>query len=706
MALFPASPANGATANVNGYQFTFNSTDGAWNRTQSFTGNLAVTTISASGNANVGNLGTVGLITATGNITGGNLITSGLLSVTGAVTANYFTAANSLSGYYLANAGTTVGKVYENGNLIKLQAELANYGVALAANGTVQLSFDANGYGAVGSSSGTTGYALRIAKQTTGAASAGSILINPTVQTDVTSTATGVRTSLSTAAGASPYTITNLVGYATYGGTIGANTTVTNQIAYYVDSGATGGTNNWGFYGGLASAASTFNLYMQGTANNYIAGSLGIGSTNLSITNLRVSKSITGGTTAYGALSDGTISSDVTATAALYRSSAITQAASFTLANLVHYQAVQGTFGASSVVTTQTGFLADSTLATATNNYGFRGLIAAGANNYNLYLDGTANNLIAGNVTFSGTGQQILGDFSNATLASRTVFQSKTTDTATDIPILPNGAGTGASLNTFNKSNIANSAYVVMGANATVTKLYSATTGTATLLPLAFGMGSTEAARFDTGGNLLVGTTTSSGKLTVVNSGTANTATVFSTGNISGNPNTTANVWKQAAFVSNGGYGGGIALNNGGGSNDGFLMYLTSTPSQLNIQYGSNGGNTGSAGVTLTSTGTSWSAFSDERLKTDLQPIANAIQKSSSLRTVTGRYKTDPEGTVRSFLIAQDVLPVVPSAVSTNEDGMLLLSRDELIPLLFATVNELSAQLAELKAEVNNLKNP
>jgi hypothetical protein len=364
-------------------------------------------TLSVSGNANVGNLGVSGLITATGNITGGNLITSGLISATGALTANYFIATNSLNGYFLANTGTTVGKVYENGNLIKLQAELANYGVALAANGTVQLSFDANGYGAIGSSSGTTGYALRIAKQTTGATTAGSILINPTVQTDVTSLATGVRTSLNTAAGASPYTITNLVGYATYGGTIGANTTVTNQFGYYVDSSANTGATNYGFYGGLASAASTFNLYMTGTANNYMAGSLGIGSTSLSAINMRVSKTLTGGTTAFNFVSDGTIGSDVTTNAVLNRVVGQTQAATFTLTNLIYNQAVQGTFGLNSTVTTQSGFTADNTLTGATNNYGFRGAIASGANRFNLYMDGSANNYSAGNFGIGTTSPAV-----------------------------------------------------------------------------------------------------------------------------------------------------------------------------------------------------------------------------------------------------------------------------------------------------------
>ena len=54
-------------------------------------------TITTTGNANIGNLGTSGLIIATGNITGANLVTGGVLSATG----NISTSANVLatSGY-------------------------------------------------------------------------------------------------------------------------------------------------------------------------------------------------------------------------------------------------------------------------------------------------------------------------------------------------------------------------------------------------------------------------------------------------------------------------------------------------------------------------------------------------------------------------------------------------------------------------------
>jgi len=61
--------------------------------------------------------------------------------------------------------------------------------------------------------------------------------------------------------------------------TIGSGSSITNQIGYYVPSAMTGATNNYGFYGSLASATNRWNIYMAGTADNYLAGKLGIGTT-------------------------------------------------------------------------------------------------------------------------------------------------------------------------------------------------------------------------------------------------------------------------------------------------------------------------------------------------------------------------------------------------------------------------------------------
>ena len=76
-------------------------------------------TLNATGNANVGNLGTAGLIVATGNVTGGNLVTAGLVSATGNVTGGNLTTAGALSVTGNANVGNlgTAGLIVATGNV-------------------------------------------------------------------------------------------------------------------------------------------------------------------------------------------------------------------------------------------------------------------------------------------------------------------------------------------------------------------------------------------------------------------------------------------------------------------------------------------------------------------------------------------------------------------------------------------------------------
>jgi hypothetical protein len=130
----------------------------------------------------------------------------------------------------------------------------------------------------------------------------------------------------------------------------------------------------------------------------FAAGSLGVGSTDLSRFAIHIAKNITGNATSYGILNDAVIQSDVTINAFYNRTGAATAAAAFTLTGLTHYDATQNAFGATSAVTNQYGFSAGSTLTGATNNYGFFGNIAAGTGRYNLYMAGTADNYLAGSL--------------------------------------------------------------------------------------------------------------------------------------------------------------------------------------------------------------------------------------------------------------------------------------------------------------------
>ncbi|MDP1814431.1 MAG: hypothetical protein Q8K92_08280 [Leadbetterella sp.] len=143
---------------------------------------------------------------------------------------------------------------------------------------------------------------------------------------------------------------------------------------------------------------STSNNTLQERMRITRLGSVGIGTTSLTGYGLRNSTNLTGATTSYSQLNDGVVQSGVTTEANYYMTTAATQAASFTNATLNHFRAFQGTIGAGSTVTTQNGFMAGASLIGATTNYGFRGQIPAGTNRWNLFLDGTANNHMVGNL--------------------------------------------------------------------------------------------------------------------------------------------------------------------------------------------------------------------------------------------------------------------------------------------------------------------
>ena len=375
----------------------------------------------------------------------------------------------------------------------------ANSGYNIYASGT------ADNYLAGRLGVGTTANAstsLRVATGITGSTFSTGILSDGTVQSDVTSRADMVLIAPYTAASA--FTLTKLVGYKAQLGGVGAGSAISAASAFEADPGWTGATNNYGFYGAIASGTGRYNLYMAGTADNFLAGNIGVGvapvssitavgagqttasfntSTGLggalivgdsnggvgvggaivfsgagtawrfaaikgmatngasnsqgdlvfsvrpsatdatlteafriganknatfagsvyiggasSDTTLRVTSNITGGVVAVGVLSAGTIQSDVTTQARYFSTAASTVAASFTNANLYHYLADQGSFGAGSTVTTQIGFSAAGALTGATNNYGFYGGIASGTGRYNLYMAGTADNYLAGSL--------------------------------------------------------------------------------------------------------------------------------------------------------------------------------------------------------------------------------------------------------------------------------------------------------------------
>jgi hypothetical protein len=99
---------------------------------------------------------------------------------------------------------------------------------------------------------------------------------------------------------------------------------------------------------------------------------------------------------------------------------------------------------------------------------------------------------------------------------------------------------------------------------------------------------------------------------------------------------------------------------------------------------------------------------SDERLKENITPIANALDKVKSLTGVEFDWKPEHkeahghEGR-DTGIIAQQVLAVMPTAVRTNDTGYLAVRYEKLIGLLIEGMKEQQTQIDELKTKLDGL---
>jgi hypothetical protein len=175
----------------------------------------------------------------------------------------------------------------------------------------------------------------------------------------------------------------------------------------------------------------TFNTMNAGASNTRVwirpAGGVGIGYAGSDSATLALGKNLNGATVVYGIYNTGEVQSVVTGGANMFTTAPSVAATTFTLGNLRHFYATQGTIGAGATVTNQYGFFSENNLIGATNNYGFYavGIPAAnvttgkiamgvrseyaiatgGGTSWNFYSGGTAPNHFLGNVAIGATTQ-------------------------------------------------------------------------------------------------------------------------------------------------------------------------------------------------------------------------------------------------------------------------------------------------------------
>ena len=90
---------------------------------------------------------------------------------------------------------------------------------------------------------------------------------------------------------------------------------------------------------------------------------------------------------------------------------------------------------------------------------------------------------------------------------------------------------------------------------------------------------------------------------------------------------------------------------------------------------------------------------SDERLKTDIQPIPNALIKISQINGVTYLRTDTPETVRHTGVIAQEVEAVLPEVIAIGLDGYKVVAYGNMIGLLVEAIKELKTEVDALKGK-------
>ena len=109
---------------------------------------------------------------------------------------------------------------------------------------------------------------------------------------------------------------------------------------------------------------------------------------------------------------------------------------------------------------------------------------------------------IQGNLNFFGTGNRITGDFTNATIANRVMFQTSTANGSTNVYAIPNGSGTTSTFSVSNSNDPNNSSIGQLAQTSTELRIQNVITGTGTYLPMTFYTNGSERMRIYTSWNV------------------------------------------------------------------------------------------------------------------------------------------------------------------------------------------------------------
>lgn len=206
---------------------------------------------------------------------------------------------------------------------------------------------------------------------------------------------------------------------------------------------------------------------------------------------------------------------------------------------------------------------------------------------------------------------------------------------------------------------------------------------------------------------------TTNGKLTVargvrIGFGESDTTIPVSSNNVMEVTNELLGLGGNAIYAeanSNVGYGSALKLGIGY-LRQGMSVVSDTTVSVTAATFNNPNGTVGS--ITFSSTSTSYNTSSDYRLKENVVPMVNALDKVSALKPSRFNFIVDSDKTVDGFL-AHEVAEVVPEAINGEKDAVddngnpiyQGIDQSKLVPLLVGAIQELKAEIELLKQQIN-----
>ena len=147
---------------------------------------------------------------------------------------------------------------------------------------------------------------------------------------------------------------------------------------------------------------------------------------------------------------------------------------------------------------------------------------------------------------------------------------------------------------------------------------------------------------------------------------------------------------------------GTMGTNNDGiqliaGSDGGLLSISSSTETAQNrVRFYNGNGLVGT--IQTNGSGTSYNESSDYRLKENEVPLSDGLERLNNLKPYKFNFKNDKDNIIDGFF-AHEVQEFVPNAVCGIKDGeeMQQIDHSKLVPLLVASIQELSSKITELE---------